>query len=112
MKIAVPVANGQLSMHFGHCEEFAIMDVDPDRKVLLAKELVKAPPHQPGLLPAWLGEKGVNVVIAGGMGARAQALFAERGISVAIGAPSNSPEELAGSYLHGNLVTGANICDH
>lgn len=112
MRIAVPVANGQLAMHFGHCEEFAIMDVDQERKVLLNKEIVKAPPHEPGLLPRWLGEKGVNVIIAGGMGSRAQSLFAEQGIDVAVGASAKSPEELAGSYVHGTLVTGNNVCDH
>ena len=28
MKIAIPLANGQLAMHFGHCEQFALIDVD------------------------------------------------------------------------------------
>jgi predicted Fe-Mo cluster-binding NifX family protein len=112
MRIAVPVANGQLAMHFGHCEEFAILDVDPESKAVVKKEMVKAPPHQPGLLPVWLGEKGVNVIIAGGMGMRAQTLFAERGISVAVGASGQSPEELALAYVNGTLATGPNICDH
>lgn len=28
MKIAIPMAGGQLCMHFGHCEQFALVDVD------------------------------------------------------------------------------------
>ncbi|MCK7542001.1 MAG: hypothetical protein MZV63_69485 [Marinilabiliales bacterium] len=32
-------------------------------------------PHEPGLLPGWLAEKGVTDVIAGGMGQRAIGLF-------------------------------------
>jgi len=29
MKIAIPLAGGKLSAHFGHCQEFAIIDADP-----------------------------------------------------------------------------------
>jgi len=38
-------------------------------------------------LPRCLGEKGVNGITAGGMGARTQQLFAERGIAVSVGTP-------------------------
>ncbi len=70
------------------------------------------PPHEPGVLPKWLHEKGANVIIAGGMGARAQQFFTEMGIKVVIGAQSDSPEDLARKYMSNTLVTGANICDH
>jgi len=112
MKIAVPISNGVLNMHFGHCEKFALIDVDPDAKKILAKQEVVPPPHQPGLLPPWLAERGVNVVIAGGMGQRAQGLFAEQNISVTVGAAAASPEELVNQYLSGTLKTGMNVCDH
>ncbi len=26
--IAIPVANGQLCLHFGHCQQFALFEVD------------------------------------------------------------------------------------
>lgn len=112
MKIVIPVANGQLSMHFGHCEKFAVIEVDEKEKKILGKEFLDAPPHQPGLLPSWLAERGANVIIAGGMGQRAQELFAANGIKVVIGAPAESPEKLAGDFLAGTLVSGANVCDH
>ncbi|HNQ77404.1 MAG TPA: NifB/NifX family molybdenum-iron cluster-binding protein [Acidobacteriota bacterium] len=112
MKIVIPVANGQLSMHFGHCEKFAVIEVDEKEKKILGKEFLDAPPHQPGLLPPWLAERGANVIIAGGMGQRAQELFAANGIKVVIGAPAESPEKLAGDFLAGTLVSGANVCDH
>ena len=69
-------------------------------------------PHEPGLLPRWLAEKGVTQIIAGGMGARAQQLFAERGIQVVTGAPADDPETLVKAFLSGTLVTGENACDH
>ncbi|HOO90481.1 MAG TPA: iron-sulfur cluster carrier protein MrpORP [Syntrophales bacterium] len=111
-KIAVPIVEGHLSAHFGHCEEFAIFDVDLATKKIVGQEKIPAPPHEPGLLPRWLGEKGVNVIIAGGMGARAQELFAERGIAVSTGAPAAAPEEIVLSYMNSTLELGDNTCDH
>jgi predicted Fe-Mo cluster-binding NifX family protein len=99
-------------MHFGHCEKFALVDVDPDLKAIVETTSINPPPHEPGLLPGWLAERGVNLVIAGGMGGRAQQLFAEAGVKVIVGAPSAEPESVVMDYLAGNLVTGANVCDH
>ena len=112
MKIAIPIAEGKLAMHFGHCAEFAMVEVDAKTKTIIGKQSLTPPPHEPGVLPRWLHEQGVHVIIAGGMGSRAQALFAENGIKVTVGAPSESPEVLVAAYLAGTLQTGANVCDH
>jgi predicted Fe-Mo cluster-binding NifX family protein len=64
------------------------------------------------VLPKWLHDLGTNVIIAGGMGARALDLFAQNDIQVVVGAPSLTPEELVGQYLDNTLASGANICDH
>ena len=112
MRIAIPVANAQLSMHFGHCEQFALFDVDEGKKAITRKEIVQAPDHQPGLLPRWLAERGVDVVIAGGMGMRAQQMFASQNIRVGVGAPAGEPEAIALAYVSGTLETGPNVCDH
>ena len=112
MKIAIPIAEGKLAMHFGHCAEFAVVEVDTLTKTITGKQSLTPPPHEPGVLPRWLHEQGVHVIIAGGMGSRAQALFVENGIKVMIGAPSESPEVLVAAYLAGTLQTGANVCDH
>jgi len=112
MKIAIPLANGKLSMHFGHCEEFAMIEVDENTKTIKETLVLPAPPHQPGLLPTWLAEKGANVIIAGGMGSRAQGLFAEKKIKVVVGVGEGAPKEIISAYLEGTLSTGDNICDH
>jgi predicted Fe-Mo cluster-binding NifX family protein len=112
MRIAIPLANGRLSMHFGHCEAFAVIDVDSQTKAILKQEAIPAPEHEPGLLPRWLAERGATVIIAGGMGQRAQGLFTENGIKVVVGAPAGEPEALVRAYLEGTLATGANVCDH
>ena len=110
MKIAIPIAEGKLTAHFGHAAEFAIMHVESQE--IKNKELLTPPPHEPGVLPKWLGELGVDIIIAGGMGSRAQGLFGENGIKVLTGAPSLTPEELVQQYLAGSLATGENVCDH
>ncbi len=112
MRYAVPVNNGILSPHFGHCEHFALLDVDVEKKEILKNELVPSPGHQPGLLPEWLADQGVSVVIAGGMGSRAQDLFQQNRIQVVIGAQEGDPEKAVLSHLHDELSTEDNICDH
>ena len=110
MKIAIPIAEGKLAMHFGHCEKFAIVNVE-NGKVVSKEELVP-PPHEPGVLPKWLHDQGVNAIIAGGMGNRAQQLFAANEIEVLVGASAIEPELLVQAYIDGSLVTGDNVCDH
>jgi predicted Fe-Mo cluster-binding NifX family protein len=112
MKIAIPMAEGKLTTHFGHCESFALIEVNLAEKTILKRTEVIPPPHVPGLLPPWLAEQGVKMVIAGGMGQRAQGLFAEQGIQVFVGAPAEATEVLVGQYLSGTLKTGINACDH
>ena len=110
MKIAIPLADGKLTAHFGHCQEFALIDVKGDE--ITKKETLVPPPHEPGVLPAWLHDLGASVIIAGGMGGRAIDLFKQNSINVIIGAPALEPEELVKSYLNNTLATGANVCDH
>jgi predicted Fe-Mo cluster-binding NifX family protein len=109
-RIAIPLENGILCSHFGHCEQFAIIDTDNNN--VSAEELVTPPPHEPGLLPAWLAERAVTDVIAGGMGQRAINLFNQQNINVFVGAQLKSPKELANDLLNNTLAAGANYCDH
>ena len=98
MKIAIPVTNGRLSAHFGHCEQFALVDVDEGQAG--ETTLMTPPPHEPGALPRWLHEQGADLIVAGGMGRRAQQLFAENGIQVVVGAPSDTPENIVAVTLN------------
>ncbi|NLH48993.1 MAG: P-loop NTPase [Myxococcales bacterium] len=110
MRIAVPTAAGVLCAHFGHCERFALLTVDGGKIVDLS--WLTPPPHEPGVIPKWLSQQGANVIIAGGMGSRAQGLFNQYGIKVLVGASNLSPEALVDQYLSGTLQTGENVCDH
>ena len=110
MKIAIPLAEGKLAMHFGHSKEFAIIEINGS--AIKNKEIHEPPPHEPGVLPKWLNDHGVNIVLAGGMGGRALQLFAQQGIKVLTGAPALPPEELVTQYMENSLQTGTNVCDH
>ena len=112
MRIAIPLAQGKLSLHFGHCDQFAIFDIDDSVNKVINREDATPPAHAPGVLPKWLHENNVGVIIAGGMGQRAQQLFAQNDIKVVVGASDGSPEELVSAYLENKLETGDNICDH
>jgi len=112
MRIAIPVTDGKISLHFGHCEQFAIIEADTNSKEIKCQQLLTPPPHEPGLLPRWLSELKVNLIIAGGIGRRAQQLFAQNSIDVIVGAIDNTPRRLVQEYIIGQLKYGQNICDH
>ncbi len=112
MKIAIPLVNGQLSEHFGHCEKFAFIEVDPEMKTIISQQQATPPPHEPGVLPRWLQQQGAHIIIAGGMGQRALDLFKEYGIMVKTGAPGQTSEALAQAYLKGELAAGVSACAH
>ncbi len=110
-KIAIPVdTQNILDGHFGHCSYFAIFNLENDK--IISEEQLTPPPHEPGLLPKWLAEKGISDIIAGGMGQMAIQLFNQNGVNVFVGAPKLSALELIETYLNNSLTFSANYCDH
>jgi predicted Fe-Mo cluster-binding NifX family protein len=108
--IAIPMENGVLCAHFGHCQQFAIVEVNGNT-IESVKE-VTPPEHQPGLYPKWVAGFGTTDVIAGGMGQHAVQLFNDQNINVFVGAPIKGAHELVGDFLNGNLSLNANYCNH
>ncbi len=112
LRIAISVSGGKLCTHFGHCESFAMFDVNCAEKQIIDFQSIPSPGHQPGILPEFLRSNGVNLVITGGMGQRAQDLFGKADINLILGVPEDNPEDIVKAYLEGNLRAGENICDH
>ncbi len=108
--IALPLVNNLLSAHFGHCEEFAVVNIENGKLGELRR--FRPPEHAPGVYPEWLSGYGVTDVIAGGIGQKAISLFNSYGINVFAGAPQISLEELINDFLSGSLNLTANYCDH
>jgi predicted Fe-Mo cluster-binding NifX family protein len=109
MKLAIATENGNVSAHFGHCEKFTIVEIE--NGTVKSKEEVGSAHNDCGSLPQLLGEKGVQCIIAGGMGARPQQLFASKGIKVIVGV-GGSIDEVIKMYIGGRLYAGANPCGH
>lgn len=112
MRIAMPLAGGQISHHFGHSEEFLFADADMEKREVVKRHVEKAPEHVPGFLPRWLKDRDVDVVIAFGMGGRARDLLTATSIQVVTGVSSSDPTVVLTNFLAGNLETGQNGCDH
>jgi predicted Fe-Mo cluster-binding NifX family protein len=108
--IAIPLEDGVLCAHFGHCQQFAIVEVK-DGVITDVKE-VTPPEHVPGLYPRWVAQFGVTDVIAGGMGQQAIMLFNEQNINAFVGAPTKAAKELVTDFMAGNLQLSANYCNH
>ncbi len=112
MRIALPMAGGRLSPHFGRCEGIVLIDVDPETRQITGRNNLQSPVHAPGACPALLAEHGVTHVVASGMGPRAVNLFTQHSIEVVIGALSDDVERVVAEFLEGTLQTGESPCDH
>jgi predicted Fe-Mo cluster-binding NifX family protein len=74
MRIAISTDGDNVSAHFGRCPSFTIVDIDDG--TIKKKEVIENPGHQPGVIPQFLHKRGVDCIVAGGMGIRAQGFFA------------------------------------
>lgn len=108
-KIAVASDNGQVSPHFGHCGGYSIAVIDGSSVV--GTGYLENPGHEPGLLPRLLAAEQVNCIIAGGIGQRAQMLFAQHGISCVTGIQGSVDQAIA-LYAKDALQAGQSMCDH
>jgi predicted Fe-Mo cluster-binding NifX family protein len=108
-KIAIPMAGGKLSLHFGHCEQFAVIEIENGEVV--KESLVNPPEHVPGSYPNFLAQKGVHEVLVGGIGQKAIEIFNANNIKVHMGAQAKTMAELVDDYNNDRLITGMNNCD-
>jgi predicted Fe-Mo cluster-binding NifX family protein len=109
MKIAISTDQGYVSAHFGRCLSYTIVEIKEGE--VLSKEEIPNPGHQPGFLPQYLSEKGVNCIIAGGMGPRAQGLFAQKNIETITGV-QGPIDEIIEKFMKQELEAGDDLCGH
>ena len=103
--------NGQVSQHFGRCPSYVIVDVEGNE--IKKTDIISNPyyeNHVPGMVPKFISEQGVHVMIAGGMGPRAIDMFSNYGIQVVTGAIGNVGNVLK-AYLQGE-ISGVEPCKH
>jgi len=107
MKIAISTDGDFVSPHFGRCPHFTILDIENGE--LKNKELVPNPGHEPGFIPQFLHEKGVQCIIAGGMGMRATGFFQELGIQAIVGIEGKI-DDVVEQIKKGTLKGGESLC--
>lgn len=109
MKIAVPTLNGCVDDHFGHCDHYTVFTID-DNKIV---ESVTMPSPQgcgcKSGIAADLQAAGVEVMLAGSMGAGALNKLAAHGIKVVRGC-SGDVVALVNSYLAGEIDDSGISC--
>jgi len=101
MRIAIPVTNGQVANHLGACQKFLIADVEGGQ--VTGQTEVPNPGHGPGgPPPVFVKNQGVDQVVAWGMPAHAQGMFAQMGVKLILGA-TGDPHQVLNDFLAGTL---------
>ena len=110
MKVAVTYENGEVFQHFGHSEAFKLYEVEGGE--VKSSEVVPTNGSGHGALAGFLRERGVEVLICGGIGAGAQNALAEAGIKL-YGGVSGSADSAVQALIEGNLSYNPDVmCDH
>lgn len=110
MKIVIPSADEKLCGHFGHCEYFTFVEINPETKEIISIEK-KVPEEGISCQSAsWIATQGANIILAGGMGGRPMAIFAQNGVKVIAGCPELEIETVVNQFLNDSLTTGENSC--
>ncbi len=109
MRVAISTDGDMVAPHFGRCDAYTLVDIeegeskDPTR--------IPNPGHEPGFLPGYLAERGVQCIVAGGMGPRAKTLFDQQRIEPIVGV-SGTISETIEALRRGDLRGGESMCEH
>lgn len=109
MKVAFPVEDGIICPHFGHAPEFVFVELS--NGVQVSKQSKIPPAHEPGVLPQWIGDMGADVLVTGGLGARASQLLEGRGVKVISGV-SGTVESALEELAKGTLKGTGEVCSN
>ena len=109
MKIAATYDNGSIFQHFGKTEFFKVYEVEDNK--IVSSEVIGSNGTGHGALAGLLAERGIQVLICGGIGGGAQAALAEAGIELCSGAQGDADAAVE-AYLKGELESTGVNCDH
>jgi len=93
MKVAISTDQGYVSAHFGRCSTYTVVEVREGQ--MLSREEIANPGHQPGFLPQYLSEKGVNCII----------------VETIIGV-QGTVDEVIEKFIKQDLEVGEDLCGH
>ncbi len=107
MRVAISTDGEFVSEHFGRCPSFTVIDIEDGR--VTKTQVLENPGHEPGVIPRFLQQKGVNCIVAGGMGMRARSFFDEVGIQAILGV-TGSVDDVMKRLQSGTLIGGDSLC--
>lgn len=107
MRIAISTDGDYVSAHFGRCPLFTIVDIEDGK--ISNKQVIDNPGHQPGFIPQFLHQRGVECIVCGGMGRRAVNFFNEFQIKTIIGVTGKIDDVLE-KLSSGTLEGGESLC--
>jgi predicted Fe-Mo cluster-binding NifX family protein len=107
MRIAISTDGDFVSAHFGRCPSYTILDIEDSK--IVKKEVVNNPGHAPGAIPQFLHQKGIEAIVAGGMGPRAINFFNEFKIQTIVGI-EGAIDDVVEKILDGTLEGGESLC--
>jgi len=107
VRVAISTDGEFVSEHFGRCPSFTVVDIEDGR--VTNTRVLENPGHQPGVIPQFLHQKGVNCIVAGGMGMRARGFFDEAGIQAILGI-TGKIDDVVRLLQSGTLKGGESLC--
>jgi predicted Fe-Mo cluster-binding NifX family protein len=107
MKIAISTDGEHVSGHFGRCPSFTIVEIEDNK--IKRKEVINNPGHHPGSIPEFLHEKGIDCIVSGGMGRKAEELFRQYNIEIVVGITGAIDETLE-KIINGSLESEKSLC--
>lgn len=107
MRAVISTDGDYVSAHFGRCPSFTIVDIEDGK--IKNKEVIGNPGHHPGFLPEYFYKKGIEFIIAGGMGMNAQNLFNQFNIKQYVGI-SGKIDDVIEQLINGALISGDSLC--
>ena len=110
MIIAIPTKENRIDNHFGHCDAFTLIEVDESKSILNKNEIESTPVCgcKSGLAGE-LEQKGVELLLAGGIGNGAIKKLNSHHIQVIAGF-SGSIDEVIEIWKSGKYSSNFKIC--
>ena len=99
MRIAIPVKQGEFSLHFSNCDQFAIIDVKVSSKQILNAQYLTPSSFDLNILLQWIRENKVDLIIAGGMPQQVQGLLVQNHIDFQVGILYGSIKAIISAFL-------------
>jgi predicted Fe-Mo cluster-binding NifX family protein len=109
--IGVPYLNGNVNAHFGSTQAFLIAETADGRVERSSLFELQGMQHNHSGIAGFLKDQGVEVILAGGMGAPMQQALKQAGFSVYCGVTGPALEAVD-AFLRGEIEHSESTCGH